>query len=120
MTGIITAFYAALELRDWNAVAELIDAHVVYDVPQTRERICGREAYVRFNAEYPGDWHLELLALHEDNSGGAAEIAFQVDDDEMVNVAFFRFSEGRVVEIHDYWPEPYDPPPGREHLVERY
>ncbi|MGP3959181.1 hypothetical protein ACTWPT_24555 [Nonomuraea sp. 3N208] len=26
---------------------------------------------------------------------------------------------GLISRITDYWPEPYEPPPGREHLVER-
>jgi len=120
VTRTIAGFYAALEARDWDAVAAHLDADVQYDVPQTKERIRGREAYMRFNLEYPGDWHLELLAVHEDDSGGAAEVAFRLGGDEMVNVAFFRLVDGRIARIHDYWPEPYDPPPGREHLVERY
>ena len=120
VTGTIAAFYAALEARDWQTLGALLDDGVVYAVPQTRERVNGREAYVRFNREYPGDWHLELLALHEDHSGGAAEVGFRVGEAELVNVAFFRFVDGRIAGIRDYWPEPYDPPPGREHLVERY
>ena len=121
MTGTVAAFYTALEARDWQALGALLDDDVVYRVPQTRERVRGREAYVRFNREYPGDWHLELLALHEDDSGGAAEVVFRVAGEEMVNVAFFRLGPpGHIVGIRDYWPEPYDPPPGREHLVSRY
>jgi len=27
---------------------------------------------------------------------------------------------GLISRVVDYWPEPYDPPPGREHLVERW
>ena len=37
----------------------LLDPDVVYEIPQSRERIRGRDRYVTFNAEYPGDWHLE-------------------------------------------------------------
>ena len=120
MTGSIASFYTALEARDWDALRGLVAPDVVYEVPQTRERVRGREAYVRFNREYPGDWHLDLLATHEDATGGAAEVAFRVDGERMVNVAFFRLGAGRILAIRDYWPEPYDPPPGREHLVERY
>ncbi len=120
MTGPITRFYAALEARDWAGVAAELDKDVSYEVPQTRERVRGRDTYVRFNAEYPGDWHLEVLAVHEDDSGGAAEVAFHLGSEQMVNVAFFRLAGGRIAAIHDYWPEPYDPPPGREHLVEPY
>lgn len=36
---------------------------VVYEIPQTRERIRGRDAYLQFNREYPGDWHLRPLVV---------------------------------------------------------
>jgi len=38
-------------------------------------------------------------------------------DDAM---AFFAFSDGLITQITDFWPESYEPPPGREHLVERW
>jgi len=25
-----------------------------------------------------------------------------------------------ITQVTDFWPEPYEPPPGREHLVERW
>jgi len=33
-------------------------------------------------------------------------------------IAFFTFQDGRITSVTDFWPEPYDPPPGREHLTE--
>jgi hypothetical protein len=42
-----------LERRDWAGLAALLTDDVV-----TRERICGKDAFLRFNIEYPGDWHL--------------------------------------------------------------
>ena len=78
---LVRAFLERLERRDWPGFTGLLDPDVVYEVPQTRERIRGRDRYVTFNAEYPGDWHLEPLAVLGDD---------------------------------------HDPPPGREHLVERW
>ena len=123
VTGLssrISRFYESLEARDWSALEELLDPDIVYEVPQTRERVSGRAAYLRFNQQYPGDWHLVVRAVHENGSGGAAEVCFCVGGEEMVNVAFFELSAERVRAIRDYWPEPYEPPPGRERLVQRY
>jgi hypothetical protein len=45
----------------------------------------------------------------------------RVGDDVETGIAFFTFDDGgRVAAIRDYWPEPYDPPAGREHLAERF
>jgi hypothetical protein len=35
-------------------------------------------------------------------------------------MAFFEFTDGLITRVTDFWPEPYEPPPGREHLVERW
>ena len=41
----------------------------------------------------------------------------EVDD----AVTFFEVNEqGLFAHITDFWPEDYEPPKGREHLVERY
>jgi hypothetical protein len=38
-------------------------------------------------------------------------------DDAM---AFFEFADGLITRVTDFWPEPYEAPPGREHLAERW
>jgi hypothetical protein len=48
---VVAAYWAAAESRDWNTFADLITEQVVYEAPQTRERVRGRSAYVRFNVE---------------------------------------------------------------------
>jgi len=38
-------------------------------------------------------------------------------DDAM---AFFTFPGGLITRVTGFWPEPYEPPPGRGHPVERW
>ncbi len=115
------AYLTAIDARDWARLGGLLAEDAEYRIPQTRERVRGREAIVRFNREYPGDWRLVLRDAHGDDEGAALHFGFQVDGDELDAAAFLRFdATGRIAEVIDYWPEPYDPPPGREHLVERY
>ncbi|CAM5718940.1 SnoaL-like domain-containing protein OS=Streptomyces microflavus OX=1919 GN=Smic_35540 PE=4 SV=1 [Streptomyces microflavus] len=36
-------------------------------------------------------------------------------------IHFFTFDDrGQITGVTDFWPESYEPPAGREHLVERY
>jgi hypothetical protein len=35
-------------------------------------------------------------------------------------VVFFEFADGLITRVTDFWPERYEPPPGREHLAERW
>jgi SnoaL-like domain len=48
-------FITSLEARDWDVWAGLLQPAVVYEIPQSRERIRGRDRYLQFNQEYPGD-----------------------------------------------------------------
>ena len=118
---LVNRFIESLEARDWHVWASLLHPAVVYEVPQTRERIRGRDRYLQFNQEYPGDWHLRLKVSLADNDHGVAWFGWEVDgSDPADGMAFFTFSDGQITSVTDFWPEPYDPPQGREHLVERW
>jgi hypothetical protein len=117
---IVAAFADRLERRDWEGWAELLDPDVVYELPQTRERIRGRDRYVAFNVEYPGAWHLEPQIVIGDGAHGSLLFRWTLGDETSLAVAFFEVHQGRITKVTDFWPEPYEPPPGREHLVERW
>ena len=46
---LVEEFITTLDARAWDDWVALLDPEVVYEVPQTRERIRGRDAYLRFN-----------------------------------------------------------------------
>jgi hypothetical protein len=117
---LLTAFIDRLERRDWPGFAALLDPEVVYELPQTRERITGRDRYLAFNVEYPGDWHLEPEVILGDDRHGSILYRWRVDGEAGQAMAFVEVRGGLITRITDFWPEPYDPPPGREHLVERF
>jgi hypothetical protein len=121
---LVERFIVSLEARDWAAWAALLHPGVIYEIPQSRERIRGRDRYLRFNQEYPGDWHLRPKVIIADEQHGVAWFEWRLDDrpDEggADAMAFFEFDGGLITRVTDFWPEPYEPPPGREHLVERW
>ncbi|MBM7090319.1 nuclear transport factor 2 family protein [Streptomyces sp. NPDC012461] len=117
----VQRFWATAEARDWSAFAATLAEDVVYILPQTRERISGRERYVRFNREYPGDWHLRIERIVAEGDQVVTWARFTVGEAEMPALSFFTGDgSGRISAITDFWPEPYEPPAGREHLTERY
>jgi hypothetical protein len=117
---LVAAFADRLDRRDWAGFAELLAPDVVYELPQTRERIRGRDRYVSFNAEYPGDWHIDPQVVLGDDAYGALMFRWTLDGESSLAVAFFEHDGSTITRITDFWPEPYDPPPGRQHLVERW
>lgn len=117
--ALVYAFAEALEHRDWDAFTAVLSPDVVYELPQTRERIRGRERYVQFNAEYQGNWHIEPQLVIGDDHDGCLLFRWTLDDSSLLAVALFEIDGDRIVKVTDFWPEPYDAPAGREHLVER-
>ncbi|MFU8874310.1 nuclear transport factor 2 family protein [Micromonospora sp. SL4-19] len=114
-------YVASAEQRDWRRFGELLADDVVYEMPQTRERIRGKSAFMQFNQEYPGDWHMEVRRIVADGGFAAAWIDARVGDEHQDACVWFDLSEdGLIVRVTDYWPEQYEPPSGREHLVERW
>jgi ketosteroid isomerase-like protein len=113
--GLLRAYIRRLEARDWDGVAEVLHPDVVYRLPQTGEVVRGREAYLRWNREYPDTWHLRLAEAYGDESGGAALVEAEADGEPMTALVFVTVAGGVLTEIRDWWPTPYDPPPGREH-----
>jgi len=118
---IAHAYVDSLERRDWPGLTELLAENVTYEMPQSRERIRGRPAYLQFNMEYPGDWHLAVRRVVADGRFAALWIDARVGEDRQVACVWLELSEQGLIErITDYWPEPSEPLPGREHLVTRY
>lgn len=118
---VIAAFWQRAESRDWPAFAELLAPDVVYQEPQTRERVRGKEAYVRFNAEFPGDWHLTVHRIIGSGRQGVSWIDFTLDGEHMTGISFFELDDaGLISTITDFWPDPYEPPANRSHLTERF
>ena len=118
---LVAAYWRTLEARDWRAFGALLADDVTYELPQTGERVRGRDRYVRFNVEYPGEWHVAVERLV---AGGDGDVAtwtrFTLPDiGEQTALTFFLVRDGLVRSIVEWWPEPYEPPAGREHLVER-
>lgn len=92
----VRRFTEALEARDRDDLTAVLAPRVRYDVPQP-ERVRGREAYLRFSRDYPSDWHLSARRVVAGAEGGRV---------------------ARLT-VDGFWPEPYDPPAARKHLVRR-
>lgn len=117
----VGALWSAAEARDWSTYASFFAEDVLVDMPPTRERLVGRDAWVRFNSDYPGEWHAKIQRIVADDDGAVSWVEVHIGDQSETGISFFTFDgAGKVDTIRDFWPVSYDPPTGREHLVERY
>jgi ketosteroid isomerase-like protein len=119
---VVAAYWAAAESRDWDTFADLVAEQVVYEAPQTRERVRGRTSYVRFNAEgFTGNWHLKAERIVGEGRHAASWIEFSDAGDHYPGLCFFDLDEdARIARITDFWPTAAELPASRAHLVERY
>ena len=118
----VAAYWEAADAREWARFAELLADDVVYELPQTRERVRGRDAYLRFNAEgFPGEWRIAVERIVGGEHGAVSLVRLTEPSGAQLAVTFFEMDgAGRIARITDYWPEPYEPPAGRAHLTERF
>lgn len=117
-TALATTYFETLERRDWAALSACLDPDVVYEMPQSRERIRGREKFLQFNQEYPGDWHLSPRLVVADSANAVVRFDWTLDDEAGVAVTFLGLDGDRIVSVTDFWPDTSEPNPSRVHLVE--
>ena len=112
----IRRFWETTEQRDWAGLAALLAPDFLYETEQTRERVRGGDGLVRLFREFPGEWHVTVRRVVADATGGSSVVDATLDGEPMVGLTLFTFDDaGLVTRIDEWWPEPYDPPPGREH-----
>ncbi len=99
-----TTYWAAAESRDWDTFADPGAEQVVYEAPQTRERVRGRTAYLRFNVDgFPSDWHLTIERIIGEGRHTASWIEFSDAGDRYPGVCFFDLDDDvRIARITDF------------------
>jgi hypothetical protein len=119
---MVAAYWAAAEARDWTAFGALLASDVVYRGPQAREQVRGRDAYIRFNVEgFPYDWHITVQRIVGEGRHAASWIEITGPEGPQPGLCFFELGDDdKITRITDFWPEPYELPASRAHLVERY
>jgi ketosteroid isomerase-like protein len=119
---VVAAYWAAAEARDWDAFGALLADDVIYHGPQTREQVRGRDAYIRFNVEgFTYDWHITVQQIVGEGQHAASWIEFTGQQGTQPGLCFFDLADdGKIARITDFWPDPYELPASRAHLVERY
>lgn len=112
--------WQAANARDWPRFAAVLAPELVYEVPQTRERVRSAAGYLEFFQTWPGPWRADIVKLIADAEHAVTTIDFVTETGSETGISFFEVHDGLITRITDYWPAPYDPPPRMTRRIERY
>lgn len=118
---LVERYWATMNRNDFWAVGDLLHDDFVLDYPQSGERIRGRENNSRLNAEYPsaGPWQFTVGRTLVDGDQATTDVRVRGAELDARVISFFEVRDGLIWRMTEYWPDPFDPPADRAHLVER-
>ncbi len=117
---LVMQFWQTANARDWAGFAAVLAPDVIYEVPQTRERVRSAAHFVTFFSTWPGVWRADIVKLIADETSAVCTIDFVTEQGSETGIGFFEIRDGLIVKITDYWPSPYDPPQRMTNCIERY
>jgi hypothetical protein len=105
--------------RRWTEFAELLAPDLGYEVPQTREYADSGASYLELFKTWPGDWTATICTLVCEAQRAVCIVDFAVDDAVMPGISIFGVTGGRIAQVTDFWPAPYEPPIRMTPLLKR-
>jgi len=91
---VVATYWVAADARDWPRFGELLAEDIVYEAPQSRERVRGRDAYLRFNAEgFPGEWRIAVERIVAGERGAVSLVRLTEPSGEQLAICFFELDE---------------------------
>jgi len=116
---LIERHWTLANKREWNEFSELLSDDLKYELPQTREYAESGAAYLEMFRTWPGEWRATIRMLVCESQQAVCVIEFAVGVEVMTGISVFGIKDGRINQVTDYWPAPYEPPPRMTPLLKR-
>ncbi|RED13188.1 nuclear transport factor 2 family protein [Pontivivens insulae] len=119
-TEIVRAFWDAMATNDFAAAARWLAEDFEGYWPQSGEITRGRANFAALNTHYPahGIWTFDVQRLVADGPTVVSDVAISDGTQHARAVTFHETGKGLILRQTEYWPDPFDPPAWRAHLVE--
>jgi ketosteroid isomerase-like protein len=110
---ILREFWARLDRADWTGMSELLDPGLTVHYLHNGQRFDSAQAFVRFNAEYPGRWRATVLDLVAAGDRAVTSTRISADDGSETQyvTSFATIRDGRVSELTELWADGDQPGP---------
>jgi hypothetical protein len=109
----------AIGRKDWPTVEALIADDFFYEAVLSDEEIRGKQAYLEFNREFPGDWWMPVDEVVHQGTTTVIRLRFIVGKVVDRAIIFFETDGEVVTRQSDWWPNPYEPPAWRGNRYRR-
>jgi limonene-1,2-epoxide hydrolase len=118
---VVESFWAAMKENDWERAAGHLAENCMIDWPCSGERIVGRSDFAAVQVEYPtstGHWSFDVGSIVAEGDVVVSEVTATDGEQSARVVAFSIIDGGLIAHQIEYWPMPYEPRPGRDHLTQ--
>jgi ketosteroid isomerase-like protein len=116
---IVETFWAAFDRFEFETVAPMLHDDFVFEMPQSGERIRGRDNFIAMNRHYPGQWRITIVKLVASEDEIVTEITASYDEQNLPAISFFTLQDGKILHIREFWPEPFVAQDWRAQWVEK-
>lgn len=118
--ALVREFWRLMATNDFDAVSAVLAPGFTLEWPQSRERIRGAQRFAQMNREYKaeGPWRFTVHRIVGQPGEAVSDVGVTDGRQEGRAISFFTIEAGRIVRIVEFWPDPFDAPAHRAHLVE--
>jgi ketosteroid isomerase-like protein len=117
--AVVQALWAAFDRFEFVAASPLLHDDFVFELPQSGERIRGRDNFIAMNAHYPGQWRIRIQRAVAQGDQVVTQCEVSDGATTVHAVSFFTVRDGQISHIWEYWPDPMEAQAWRAQWVER-
>ncbi len=118
---IVEEFYRRMNTNDFRLASQMLSDDYILEWPQSKERICGRENFAAVNEEYPayGRWSFTINKIVGNATEAVSDVTVTDGIQQARAITFTTIKDGKIIKQIEFWPDNYEAPENRKHLVVR-
>jgi ketosteroid isomerase-like protein len=119
--SLVERFRVLMMTNDFRSVGSVLSDDFVLEWPQSNERIRGRDNFAVMNEEYPanGRWEFTVHRVVANDDEAVTDVSVTDGVVQARVVSFFTIENGKISRMVEFWPDRFEAPQNRTHLVER-
>jgi hypothetical protein len=118
---LVEEFYRRMNTNDFRLASQMLSDDYILEWPQSKERICGRDNFAAVNEEYPayGRWSFTMNRIVGNATEAVSDVTVTDGTQQARAITFTTVQDGKIIKQIEFWPDNYEAPENRKHLVVR-